>query len=220
MDRYDDLMMGLYRGHAPAWLPESSRELFARESLRRRCALGQDLRASFLCTMHCGQTLLGDDFAQRVYDAWPDTRFSAQNVITGLYLALDAVVSEAAGAAGADDDANARVVHALAHYEALAIPNLACAVRLPRADPARIAAAGLRDIEVYRFDFPIAELYARIVLYAAAATPAAFVRELPLQPSHSFVGRARVAGGWAVEDVTAYFETNPDEDSHDPAAVH
>ena len=131
-DRYDDLMLGLYQGFVPAWLPAASHELYRRESLRRRCDLGQTLATDYRCTVYCAQALYSPDFVQDVCAAWPATRFHAGNVTTGLYLALDGLLAATAGA-----DA----VRELLHYEALAVADLRCAPRAPRVDPPALAAA-------------------------------------------------------------------------------
>ena len=61
-DRYDDLMLGLYGGWVPDWIPSRNRELFRRESLRRRCDLGQALLASYRCSLLCGRAMFSDEF--------------------------------------------------------------------------------------------------------------------------------------------------------------
>lgn len=199
-DRYDDLMFGLYRGRAPDWLPEPSRELFHRESLRRRCDLGQALVASFRCTMFSARALHSEDFAERVYSAWPDARFSAPNVVTGLYLAMDEVLRSLADSSQLQE---------LLHYEALALADLRVRPGLPTVSAAGVRGAGLADAEVYHFSHRVTALHARILLYAGAAAPASFVRSLAIPAAPTFVSRQQAPGGWVLTDVTDHFDAMP-----------
>ncbi len=197
MDRYDELMLGLYQGFVPRWLPGPSRVLFERESLRRRCDLGQLLSTRFPCTTYCGQALIDEDFAERVYAAWPATRFSARNVVTGLFLALNEVLNGIDGALA---------IRELLQYEAMAIPDLTCAPSAARVDEATSRAAGIEGAEVYRFVHAVPELHARMTLYAGARAPASFARSYTIVRREAFVARAPAPDGrgFVVTDVTPY----------------
>jgi hypothetical protein len=206
IDRYDELMLGLYRGFVPDWLPAASRELYQRESLRRRCDLGQQLARDYRCTVYCAQALFSPEFVQDVCSAWPDVRFDAPNVTTGLYLALDAVLGATPGA-----DA----VRELLHYEALAVADLRCDPRAPRvAEPP----TDLASAEVYRFRHAVPELHARMTLYAGALAPAAFVRGCAAPRRTTWIARTRAGRGWSVTDVTPQFQ--PAEADDDTSSVH
>lgn len=211
MDRYDEMMLGLYRGFVPDWLPERGRELFERESLRRRCALGQSLSTSFPCALYCGQALYGPDFAQEVYSGWPEMRFTARNVITGLYLA-------AAQALGQHEDADA--VLELLHYEAMAVRELACTPQVPRVQPALLAEAGFETWEAFRFEFATPEIQARVLLYATASAPAAFIRSYGAVARTTIVGRRLTPRGWAIRDLTAFLQPQDSEHPNGAPAVH
>ncbi len=211
MDRYEELMLGLYQGFVPAWLPEPSRELFERESLRRRCTLGQSLVTNFRCTMYCARALFGEDFTQEVCTAWPQTRSSANDVATGLYFALDDVLRGLQGA---------EAVRALAHYEALAVTEISGALRVPRVDPAEVLAADVGTAQVYRFEYAVPEVHARMTLYAGGSAPAAFVRDYQVAQRPTFIGRTRAPRGWAIVDVTPNFLEPHDENDHGTTVVH
>lgn len=209
-DRYDELMLGLYQGFVPDWLPAASRELYQRESLRRRCDLGQTLVKDYRCTVYCAQALFSADFVQDVFTGWPRARFQATNVTTGLYLALDEVLGAMAGAAA---------VHELLHYEALAVADLRCAPRAPRLSRAELPGPGLADAEVYRFRHAVPEFHARMTLYAGSGAPAAFVRGSAAAVRTTWIARTRVARGWIVNDESPQFEPRSHEADNAAATV-
>ena len=210
MDRYDELMLGLYQGFVPPWLPARSRELYQRESLRRRCALGQSLVMGFRCTMYAARSRLGEDFSQEVYAAWPATRDRAQNVMTGLYLALQDALRAHPGA---------EVLLELAHFEALAVAEVVGAPALPRVEPEQVRARGFEALAVYRFEYPVPKLQARMMLYAGAEAPASFARDLEVAPCPTFVGRMATPRGWAVRDLSPHFNAPLPEAPHVRAAA-
>lgn len=180
-DRYDELMRGFYLGAPPTWLPAASRPLYERESRRRRCELGQVLVARWPATTFAARALVAEDFAQRVFVAWPYTRFVASNVTTGVYFALEAVLGAAGGPPALLD---------LLRYEALGVAELRVPPRAERVPEPRIRAAGLGPVEVYRFGTAVDEVHARIAYYAAAQVPFAFVRELEVPRRETFVARS------------------------------
>ena len=192
MDRYDELMHGLYAGQAPQWLPAASQPLYERESLRRRSALGQVLRRSFPCTMYCAQSLYSPDFAQEVCSAWPGARFSAGNVTTGLYLTLDRLLKGLPRAAVVD----------LLHYEGLAVANLQCEPLAARASVDTLGLDASDGLEVYRFDHAVPEFHARMTLYAGGVTPAAFARAYEVPRRTTFIARWPAQQGWFMDEVT------------------
>jgi len=197
MDRHEELMLGLYQGFVPTWLPNRSRELFERESLRRRCALGQSLVSGFRCTVYCAQALFSEDIVHEVYAAWPGTRFSAQNVSTGLYFALDEVLRAIEGASAVRD---------LLHYEAMAVAELCGSPRAVQLTRAQVLAAGLGEIEVYRFDHAVPEFHARMTLYSGSLAPAEFIRTYEVPQQTTYVGRVESARGWIIQDLTSNFD--------------
>lgn len=209
-DRYDELMLGLYEGSVPDWLPAASRELYQRESLRRRCDLGQTLVKDYRCTVYCAQALFSADFVQDVFTGWSKARFEATNVTTGLYLALDAVLGATAGAAA---------VHELLHYEALAVGELRCASRAPRLGASELPGPGLAGAEVYRFCHAVPEFHARMTLYAGSGAPAAFVRGSLAAVRTTWIARTRAGRGWIVNDESSQFEPRAHEVDDAPATV-
>jgi hypothetical protein len=192
MDRYDELMLGFYRGDVPAWLPEASREGYARESIRRRCALGQSLLQLWPCTMFVGRAIVSPELAAEVYSAWPAQRGVARNVNTGLYLALEGVLQRA------DVDA----LWELFQYESLVVRDLAVPLAIPRADRELVERAGLLGVEIYRFRHRVQEFHARMNLYLSAAAPASFVRDYAVLEEPTFVARRRPRDHWLVDNVT------------------
>ncbi|MEO8698780.1 MAG: hypothetical protein ABI867_02020 [Kofleriaceae bacterium] len=179
-DRYDDLMFGLYRGVAPDWIPESRRELFLRESVRRRCALGQTLRANWRCSLVLAEAVVSDDVSLAIYARWPDHRDATVNVTTGLYLAMTDVIERA----------HNHALWELFQYETLVVNDLLCAPGLAS-----------RGDEVYAFRYDVCALHTHLTLYASASAPARFARELQPVKRETVVVRRKVAGRWSLEDV-------------------
>lgn len=203
MDRHDELIRGLYEGVVPEWLPEASRFFYQRESLRRRCTLGQALAADFRRTIYAAQCLFSADFSQQVYRTWPSLVGVASNVTTGLYLALHEALAAVDGA---------EAVRELLDFEALALTDLRCSVRAERVQPPAAAQEHLAaETEVYRFRFAVPAYHARMMLYAGSLAPASFVREYEAVERTTFVARTPLAGGWQVEDVTSLFEDDGEE---------
>lgn len=210
MERYDELMLGLYQGFVPEWLPTGSRELYQRESLRRRCDLGQTLVRDYRCTLYYARCRFSEDFAQQVYSAWPAHRGSATNVRTGLFLAFDEALRKTEGAGAARE---------LLQFEALAVADLRCAPGATRLCASAVLAAGLGDAEVYRFRYAVPELHARISLYAGASAPASFARDYVIAERTTFVARAKTGRGWIIDDVTSRFVTEMDEENNATASL-
>jgi hypothetical protein len=177
-DRYDDLMLGIYRGTAPEWLSAAQRELFLRESLRRRCELSLKLRRLWPCTTYLARCLHGDDFALDVFKALPDHVSPTVDMNTALYLGLA--------------DALRGPVHLieLLTYESLALSELSCDVR------------GERAGDVYRFGFDIQAMWGRLSMYATSFAPAEFGRTYVPVPGPTFIARTRAGDKWILDDVT------------------
>jgi hypothetical protein len=154
---------------------------------------GQALLASYRCSLFCGRALFSEEFVERVYSAWPRTRHEAENVITGLYLAMREVLQHCEASLA---------VQELLDYEALAVVDLRVrpSLALPWTDD--LPAAEWEGVEVYRFDHAVTQIHARTTLYAGSAAPARFVRELSTQPQSTLVSRRRMPNGWALADVT------------------
>jgi hypothetical protein len=182
MDRYDELMLGLYRGDVPPWLPEASREGYLRESLRRRCALGQTLIASWPCTMFAARSMLSFDPASEAFTAWPAERCRARNVTTGLYNVLDDMLESEA------------TLWELLQYESMVVRDLLCPLGMPHTHRG--------DAEVYRFAHRVQEFHARMNLYLSAGAPASFVREYHVVAEPTVLARRRRGDRWVVIDVT------------------
>ena len=192
IDRYDEVMTALYTGTVPAWVPDAKRDVFARESLRRRCELGAQLRGSWPCTNFYARCTLGEDFAVAVFEHWPTACRAATDVTTGLYRSL----KQAIAAAGTPP-----ALSALLQYETLSLTLGSCDVDVPRVPAADVAAAGLWG-EVYRFELRVPELWSRMKLYHASLAPACFVREY--NPVHAATYIAR-SGPGQLDDVTEAF---------------
>lgn len=197
MDRYDELMFGLYRGVTPDWIPEARRAMFVRESVRRRCALGQTLVANWRCTMFFARSVVSEDVALEVFAAWPAHRASAANVTTALYLGLDQVLRGAAGTGA---------LWELFQYESLVVNDLLCAPEIRRVPVDRVRALGLGDREVYGFGHDVQALHTHMTLYASAAAPARFARDYQVRDRPTYVARARPRDQWLLEDVTGAVE--------------
>jgi hypothetical protein len=195
-DRYDDVMTSLYTGAVPDWLPPAKRTLFVRESMRRRCELGAQLKASWPCTMFYARCTVSEDFALSVYDQWPDACRAAQDVTTGLHVGLGRAI-EAAG--------TPRALWELFQYETLNVALGSCEIAVPRVSPQLVTAAGLAGCEVFRFALRVPELWSRMKLYHSSLAPARFVREYEVVQSPTYVGRARRGDRWVLDDVSEAF---------------
>jgi hypothetical protein len=177
MDRYDEIMVGLYRGIAPAWLPEARRALFMRESRRRCCALGQALVATWTCTTYYARGVISEDFALDIFAGWPAHLAVAPNVTTALYLALDGLL------------VGRGPLWELFQYESLVVEALACDVAIP-------CVAG-----VFCFEHDVAALRTHMQLYESAAAPARFARDFAVTARPTYIARTRVGERWHLEEV-------------------
>jgi hypothetical protein len=180
-DRYDDLMVGLYHGTAPDWLTGQSRELFLRESQRRRCELALKLRRLWPAATYLARSIHSDDFALDVFRAVPDHVSASIDLTTALYLGLDQALRDAGGC-----------VHELFTYESLAI-DLACPLRGDRLPG---------SAEVYRFTYDIQAAWGRISMYSTGFAPAEFARSYVPSPGPTFIARTRHGDKWILTDVT------------------
>lgn len=178
MDRYDELMIGLYRGEFPAWIPKNRQQLYARESVRRRCALGQALIANWRCTMYLARCTVHEEFAAQIYAAWAEQRDRASNVTTGLYLALDSRLRDTP------------VVWELFQYESMILRDLRCGLKMPRVEGVD---------ERYRFAYAVDALHTYMRVCAAGAAPPGLARSYQPVVRATDVVRVRSGDGWAVE---------------------
>jgi hypothetical protein len=193
IDRYDELMLGLYDGTAPAWLTGASRELFLRESMRRRCELALALRTHWKCTSYLARCLYSDDFVLEVFRALPRRVSASVDTTAGLYVGLDQAFREA-GAPGH--------LHELFTYESLAVNALSCAPRGARLSRESTWAVGLADAEVFGFATDVQAMWGRISMYSTAFAPAQFGKAHVPRVRRTWIARSRRAGAWVLEDVT------------------
>jgi len=192
-DRYDELLIAFYEGTLPGWLPQENQALFARESLRRRCDLGQNLRRCWPCTMFLARNILSANFAQAIYSRFPETRYEAQNLTTALYLALERTL----------DDCHApETLVELFEYESLVLSDLLVTSNsASRAvEDSRATQGGSGEVLHFRHD--VLALHARMTLYAGAEAPASFAVEYRTPRRTTYVRRSRSGGEWLIEDVT------------------
>jgi hypothetical protein len=183
VDRYDDLMLGLYLGVAPDWLSGTQRDLFLRESQRRRCELALKLRRLWPCATYLARCVHSDDFALQVFRALPDNVSPSVDMTTALYLGLDNAFRSAGGPT---------YLHELFTYESLAV-DLAC---VPRGE--RLAG----NPTVFRFDHDIQAVWGRISMYSTAVAPAEFARSYVPSLGPTFIARLRRGDKWILSDVT------------------
>lgn len=207
-DRYDELMLGLYQGTVPSWIPSKSRDFFVRESLRRRCALGQSLVAKFGCSVYYARSVFTPDIVEEVHAAWPKTRFRARNVVTGLYLAAESVFSRYAECGPALQ---------LLRYEALAVTELTCCPEVPTVRAPAGHEDELAEAEIFRFEYDVAAFQARMLLYAGGIAPASFARAFQTPRKEAFVARVSTPRGYAVQDISSLFEGPEEKGASDSA---
>jgi hypothetical protein len=198
-ERHHELLTALYVGKAPAWLPEANRPLFERESLRRRTDLCQTVQQHWPCTAFLARSALGDDFLCEAFGRFPETRHRAGNIVTAVYLSLEAAL-RGCGAA--------LELRELFRFESLAVPDLLCDLSEAQMLPDAIrAAAGLAPgAVVHRFETAVAATHARLRMYASAAAPASFARQFRALRQVSYMAQRPQALDGGVEDVTAAVE--------------
>lgn len=209
-DRYDEVMLALYTGTTPPWIPKGQRALFQRESLRRRCALGQSLAEKFSCSLYYARSTYGVEITEEIFSAWPAMRHRAVNVLTGLYLAADAVI-------GAADSHGP--VRALLHYEALAVAELVCPLNVPTVPAPDSHSALLSEATIFAFEFDTPAIHARLMLYAGGGAPSTFARAFDAPRRATRVARVATSRGFALQDVTHLYQAD-EGDAHDAADLH
>lgn len=175
-DRYDDLLVGLYTGAAPAWLPATARASFVDESVRRCCDLSAALAEHWPCTSYLARAVLGGDFPDRVCAAFPAACRHARELTGALHVAVTSVL------AGADAPA---LVRELFRYESLRLPGLPvdrdAEVPLDRLRARRPLPA---EAAVVRFELDVITAHVHIDLYrrSHASDAIALAYQAPARP--------------------------------------